>query len=69
MSETIRIIQPAVSNFHIAEGMRTRDLISRLTKLDSDEIKVPNFRIPEIESNSIFKKYSDLNSKYSGADF
>ncbi len=37
MSETIRIIQPAVSNFQIAEGLRTRDLISRLTKLDSDE--------------------------------
>ncbi|MBU3714202.1 MAG: endonuclease, partial [Ferruginibacter sp.] len=37
MSETIKIIQPAVSNFQIAEGLRTRDLISRLTKLDSDE--------------------------------
>jgi len=37
MSETIRIIQPTVSNFEIAEGLRTRDLISRLTKLDSDE--------------------------------
>ena len=37
MSETIRIIQPTVSNFQIAEGSRTRDLISRLTKLDSDE--------------------------------
>jgi hypothetical protein len=37
MSETIRIIQPTVSNFQIAEGLRTRDLISRLTKLDSDE--------------------------------
>ena len=37
MSETIKIIQPAVSNFHIAEGLRTRDLMSRLTKLDSEE--------------------------------
>jgi hypothetical protein len=37
MSETIKIIQPAVSNFQIAEGFRTRDLISRLTQLDSDE--------------------------------
>ena len=37
MSETIRIIQPAISNFQFAEGLRTRDLISRLTKLDSDE--------------------------------
>jgi hypothetical protein len=37
MSETIKIIQPAVSNFPIVEGSRTRDLISRLTKLDSDE--------------------------------
>jgi len=37
MSETIKIIQPTVSNFPIVEGSRTRDLISRLTKLDSDE--------------------------------
>ena len=37
MSETIKIIQPTVSNFQIAEGFRTRDLISRLTQLDSDE--------------------------------
>ena len=37
MSETIRIIQPTVSNFQIVEGLRTRDLMSRLTKLDSDE--------------------------------
>lgn len=37
MSESIKIIQPAVSNFRIEEGLRTRDLISRLTKLDSDE--------------------------------
>ncbi len=38
MSETIKIIQPTVPNFPIVEGLRTRDLISRLTKLDSEEI-------------------------------
>lgn len=37
MSETIKIIQPKETNFHIEEGARTRDLISRLTKLDNDE--------------------------------
>ena len=37
MSETIKIIQPTISNFPIVEGPRTRDLISRLTKLDTDE--------------------------------
>ena len=37
MSETIRIIQPTFPRFQITEGLRTRDLISRLTKLDSDE--------------------------------
>ncbi len=37
MSETIKVIQPTVSNFPIVEGSRTRDLINRLTKLDSDE--------------------------------
>lgn len=38
MSERIKIIQPITSNFPIIEGVKTRDLISRLTKLDSDEI-------------------------------
>ncbi len=37
MSETITVIQPNSSNFQISEGIRTRDLISRLTKLDTDE--------------------------------
>ena len=37
MSETIKIIQPFTPNFSIVEGLRTRDLISRLTKLDADE--------------------------------
>ena len=37
MNESIRIIQPSISNFHISEGLRTRDLINRLTKLDSEE--------------------------------
>lgn len=37
MNETIRIIQPSVSNFQITEGSKTRDLISRLTKLNFEE--------------------------------
>jgi hypothetical protein len=37
MSETITVMQPISPNFHITEGVRTRDLISRLKKLDSDE--------------------------------
>ena len=40
MIETIKIIEPAAANFSIAEGSRTRDLLSRLTKLDSDEKEV-----------------------------
>ena len=37
MNETIKIIQPEISNFNINEGQRTIDLISRLTKLDKEE--------------------------------
>jgi len=37
MSETIKIIQPFISNFQIVQGARTADLISRFTRLDNDE--------------------------------
>lgn len=37
MSETIKIKQPTATNFPIIEGLRTRDLIGRLSKLDNDE--------------------------------
>jgi len=37
MKEIIRIIQPNDSDFQIVEGLRTRDLLNRLTKLDSEE--------------------------------
>lgn len=37
MSETIKIIQPSISNFPIVRGERTADLISRFTRLDNDE--------------------------------
>lgn len=37
MCETIKIIQPTTSNFPIVQGERTADLISRFTKLDSEE--------------------------------
>lgn len=37
MSETIKIIQPSISNFPIVLGERTADLISRFTRLDNDE--------------------------------
>ena len=35
-----------------------------LAKLDSNNIKVPKFKIPEIETNSDFKKYSDKYLAY-----
>lgn len=37
MIETIKIIQPTISNFPIVLGARTVDLINRFTKLDIDE--------------------------------
>jgi hypothetical protein len=37
MSETIKIIEPPANNFEIVEGNKTRDLISRLTKLSKAE--------------------------------
>lgn len=37
MNETIKITQPIETNFPIIEGLRTRDLIGRLSKLDDDE--------------------------------
>lgn len=40
------------------------DFVINLAKLDSSEIKAPKFKIPEIESNSDFKKYSDKYLAY-----
>lgn len=37
MSETIKIVEPPSNNFEIVEGNKTRDLISRLTNLSSEE--------------------------------
>lgn len=37
MSGTIKIIQPATTNFPIVQGERTLDLVSRFTKLDNEE--------------------------------
>lgn len=37
MSETIEIIYPTTSNFPIYQGEKTADLLSRFTKLDSEE--------------------------------
>lgn len=37
MSEILTVLQPNSPNFHISEGVRTRDLLSRLKELDSDE--------------------------------
>ena len=37
MSETIKIIQPATTNFPIVQGERTVDLVSRFAKLDNEE--------------------------------
>lgn len=49
-----------VSSFEI----KAFDIVINLAKLDSIEIKVPKFKIPEIESNSVFKKYSDKYLAY-----
>jgi len=37
MSETIKIMQPTITNFPIVQGERTTDLVSRFTKLDNEE--------------------------------
>ena len=37
MSETIKIISHVDNSFTIIEGVRTQDLISRLTKLNAEE--------------------------------
>jgi hypothetical protein len=37
MNETIKILQPPTPNFLIVQGERTTDLVSRFTKLDSEE--------------------------------
>lgn len=37
MTDTIKILKQPHINFHIVEGVKTRDLISRLIKLDFDE--------------------------------
>jgi hypothetical protein len=40
------------------------DIEINIAKLDSNEIKVPKFKIPEIETNTDFKKYSDKYLAY-----
>jgi hypothetical protein len=37
MSETIKIIQPTITNFPIIQGEKTVDLVNRFTKLDIEE--------------------------------
>ena len=42
-----------IGTFESSFTIKAFDIVINLTKLDSNEIKVPNFKIPEIESNSI----------------
>ena len=49
-----------VSSFEI----KLFDIVINLAELDSNEIKVPNFKIPEIDSNSEFKNYADKYLAY-----
>lgn len=44
--------------------IRAFNVVINLSKLDLSQIKVPNFIIPEIESNSAFRKYSDKYLAY-----
>jgi hypothetical protein len=53
MSETIKIIEPPANNFQIIEGNKTRDLISRLTKLSSGEKETLLKEAKSILSNCI----------------
>lgn len=53
-----------IGTFDSSFTIKAFDIIINLTKLDTNIIKVPNFKIPEIESKSIFKKYSDKYLAY-----
>lgn len=53
-----------IGTFESFFAIKEFDIVINLTKLDSFEVKIPNFKIPEIESNSIFKKYSDKYLAY-----
>lgn len=53
MSETIKIINDAKSEFNITQGSRTLDLINRLTKLDSEEKETLLYESESILKNCI----------------
>ena len=53
-----------IGTFESSFKINPFDIEINLAKLDSNEIKVPNFKIPEIETNSDFKKYSDKYLAY-----
>jgi hypothetical protein len=53
MSETITIINDDKSEFNIAQGSRTLDLINRLTKLDSEEKETLLYESESILKNCI----------------
>lgn len=53
-----------IGTFESSFKIKVFDIIINLEKLDSNEIKVPNFQIPEIVSNSVFRKYSDKYLAY-----
>ena len=53
-----------IGTFESSFRIKAFEILVNLAKLDSTEIKVPKFKIPEIESNSNFKKYSDKYLAY-----
>lgn len=53
-----------IGTFESSFKIKAFDIVINLAKLDSNEIKVPSFKIPEIESNSVYKKYSDKYLAY-----
>lgn len=53
-----------IGTFESSFKINAFDIEINLAKIDSNEIKVPKFKIPEIETNSDFKKYSDKYLAY-----
>lgn len=53
-----------IGTFESSFKINAFDILINLANLDSNEIKVPKFKIPEIETNNDFKKYSDKYLAY-----
>jgi len=57
-----------IGTFESSFKINDFDIVVNLEKLDSTEIKIPKFKILEIEGNSDFKKYSDKYLAYELVD-